>query len=51
MSYDLGLYYDGIPAKVENFVEGGTHAIGGSDKAELNITYNYSWFFRYFIWN
>ena len=45
MSYDLGLYYDGEPAKVETHSEGGTYVLGGTDEAQLNITYNYSKFY------
>jgi len=30
------------PVKVSQHVEGGTYALGGTDRAELNITYNYS---------
>ena len=45
MSHDLGLYYDDGLAQVEIFEEGGTYSLGGSSEAELNITYNYSWFF------
>lgn len=33
---------DGEPVEVENHAEGGTYAIGGVPKAELNVTYNYS---------
>ena len=32
---------NGGPLKVDNHSEGGTYAIGGSDDAELNVTYNY----------
>ena len=33
------------PVEVNNHSEGGTYAIGGIRRAELNITYNYSKFF------
>lgn len=49
MSYDLGLYKtkDGDePLTVDLHREGGTYAMNGTDQAELNITYNYSPFFR-----
>lgn len=49
MSYDLGLYRDGVPVQVDHFDEGGTRILGGTDQAELNITYNYSWFFYKFL--
>lgn len=49
MSYDLGLYYDGVPAQVERHVEGGCYAVGGITEAELNITYNYSRFYHWFL--
>lgn len=49
MSYDLGLYYDKQPATVEHFQEGGTQVMGGTDDAELNITYNYSWFYYRYL--
>lgn len=45
MSYDLGLYINDVPVKVKHFAEGGTQVMGGTDDAELNITYNYSWFY------
>ncbi len=34
------------PVKVKKHQEGGTHAIGGVDEAELNITYNYGKHYR-----
>lgn len=49
MSYDLGLYHDSKPVQVERHQEGGTYALGGITEAELNITYNYSWFFYRFF--
>ena len=42
MSYDVYLKKDGKSVEVERHEEGGTYAIGGITKAELNITYNYS---------
>ena len=46
MSYDIELKCP-VTKKTIDFdfthqIKGGTYAIGGSDKAELNITYNYS---------
>ena len=32
---------EGEPLPVDKFTEGGTYALGGSDKADLNVTYNY----------
>ena len=49
MSYDLGLYYNGKPAEVEIFEEGGTYIQGGNTEAKLNITYNYGWFYQTFL--
>lgn len=47
MSYDVELLgADGEPVAVEHFTEGGTYPIGGTDKASLNITYNYSVIYR-----
>ncbi len=42
MSFDVYLESDGCSVEVERFSEGGTYALGGSVRAELNITYNYS---------
>ena len=44
MSFDISLNHPetGKIAEVENFTEGGTYAIGGSNEADLNVTYNYS---------
>lgn len=33
---------------VSPFEDGGTHQIGGTDQAELNVTYNYSEVYRMF---
>ncbi len=43
MSYDIKLLDQRTqrPVEVPVFMEGGTHPIGGSITAELNITYNY----------
>jgi len=55
MSYDLGLYptkdinEDTEAVSVEHFSEGGTQPLYGTDKAELNITYNYSFFYYHFL--
>lgn len=46
MSYDIGLYYGDDIAQVESHQEGGTIAIGGVDRAEMNVTYNYGRLFR-----
>lgn len=41
MSYDVSLgNRDGVVV-VENHSDGGTYVLGGTTKAELNITYNY----------
>ena len=43
MSYWVSLYNEtGQIVEVEPFEEGGTYVLGGSDEAELNITYNYT---------
>lgn len=46
MSVDYSLRYDGDewPARLAEPMgeEGGTYAVGGSEYAELNVTYNYS---------
>lgn len=42
MSWDICLNdEDGQPVEVEQHEEGGTFALGGTTRAELNITYNY----------
>ncbi len=56
MSYDVKLEgEDGQPVKVERHSEGGTCAVvsivngvavPGTDSAELNVTWNYSWIYR-----
>lgn len=47
MSYDIRLMDGDKPAKVDAHREGGTYALHGRAHAELNITYNYSYFFRH----
>lgn len=42
MSWWVSLSKDGKLVKVESHVEGATYCLGGSDGADLNITYNYS---------
>ena len=44
MSYDISLVDPvlGSPVEVIPHEEGGTYALGGSNQAELNVTYNYS---------
>lgn len=41
MSWDIYLDQDGGTVEVERHEEGGTFALGGTTRAELNITYNY----------
>ena len=36
----------GQAVAVDLFEEGGTHVLGGSEEAELNVTYNYGGLFR-----
>lgn len=49
MSYDIWLYKDKNCQELcklsKSFTEWGTFKIGWTDKCELNITYNYSWFY------
>lgn len=46
MSWDVELTdLDSIPLEVPSHQEGGTFALGGTETAELNITYNYSPFY------
>ena len=45
MSFDVSLQYGVVVAEVASHSEGGTYVAGGSGEAELNITYNYSWFY------
>ena len=48
MSYDIDLIdpTTNEPVKVSLHEEGGTYAVGGINDASLNVTYNYSKFFR-----
>jgi hypothetical protein len=41
MSWWVYLEENGDPVAVANHSEGGTYAIGGIERAELNVTYNY----------
>jgi len=46
MSYDIDLIGEhGEPVEVEKHSEGGTFAPGGTTRASLNVTYNYSRFY------
>ena len=49
MSYDIELCYEDVQAEVKNHQEGGTYQVGGTKKASLNLTYNYSWFYHRFL--
>jgi len=42
MSYWVYLEKGGGPVNVPTHTEGGTYAVGGINKAEINITWNYS---------
>ncbi len=43
MSYWISLIdKEGTIPEVESFQEGGTQVIGGSNEADLNVTYNYA---------
>jgi hypothetical protein len=47
MSYDVYLRHEsGKTCTVPPFDEGGTRVLGGSDEAELNVTYNYGECYR-----
>ena len=47
MSYDINLIGEnGEPVEVEKHAEGGTHVLGGTTAASLNVTYNYGRFYR-----
>ena len=42
MSYWISLHDEtGAMPSVDSFTDGGTYAVGGSDEADLNVTYNY----------
>lgn len=46
MSYSIKLVdSNGITVPVERHSEGANQVIGGSTAAEIDITYNYSWYF------
>lgn len=45
MSFDIYLLKNGKPVEIERHTEGGTYCLGGTESAELNVTYNYSQFF------
>lgn len=46
VSYDVSLVDDeGVAVKVPNHAEGGVVAVGGSTRADISITYNYSYFY------
>ena len=49
MSYDVYLRKGGKTVEVERHREGGTYCLGGTESAELNITYNYSPFFYKYL--
>lgn len=42
MGYSVELRKDGAVVEVPRHSEGGTYALGGTSRAELSITYNYS---------
>ena len=48
MSWDIEICKNGVPIEFPNTVNisGGTYALGGTSVARLNVTYNYSCFFR-----
>jgi hypothetical protein len=47
MSYDIEMTNrDGTELYVDRFEDGGTYRVGGTDVAELNVTYNYVHHFR-----
>jgi len=50
MGFDVSLVdaKTGIPVRVDRHEEGGTYVVGGTESAELNITYNYSkWYYQH----
>lgn len=51
MSYDVSLECDGKTVQVDNHSEGGTYAVGGTEVADLNITYNYAEVYSLFDFN
>jgi len=46
VSYDVSLEKDGKVVEIDRHFEGGIICLQGSDTAELNITYNYYYFFN-----
>jgi len=46
MGYDITLEKDGRVVGVDQHFEGSTICLQGSDTAELNVTYNYGYFFK-----
>ena len=42
MSWDISLENDRGPVVVDRHAEGGTYPLGGTTRAELNVTYNYA---------
>jgi hypothetical protein len=42
MSYWIYLEDENGPVEVERHAEGGTYALGGVERAEVNVTYNYA---------
>lgn len=50
MSYDISLFdpvtHEELEVEVSHHIRGGTYQIGGTQRAWLNITYNYGPFFR-----
>ena len=50
MSTDIELIDEkGNVCEVESHEDGGTYVKGGITKAELNVTYNYAWFWYKFL--
>lgn len=46
MSWDVALVGDNGVVRVAAHEEGGTYVLGGNDRAELNVTYNYGPVYR-----
>ena len=49
MSFDVELIGEEGLCQIESHEEGGTYAAGGTPDAHLNITYNYSCFYYWFL--
>lgn len=49
MSYDISLCESGETCQVKSHTEGGTYVLGGTNEADLNVTWNYSFFFYNFL--